>query len=225
MVLISIPIVFTRYWPRAARPYLPLYWFVALTINLPAFFTYMLVMGQFSPVGMTSQLAALYLILMVFDYRASVASFILGVSLAVACVWFVGPPTIPFVDVVEMTPVWFFMLLTGSLFNISGTIEYQARLNSVIATTATIAHELRTPLSTIRVAAMGSSRNLPILVDAYRAARKAGLDVPLLQPGAVRAIGRFSHATLQKEVDPRTAVTIDMLLASARAGSCPRRWK
>jgi two-component system, CAI-1 autoinducer sensor kinase/phosphatase CqsS len=87
-------------------------------------------------------------------------------------------------------------------------------LMSPVAVAATVAHEMRTPLASIRMQADALSQFLPELHKGYELAVAHGLCEPAFHPAASRKLADLSHG-IRHQVDRSNAV-IDMMLASAR---------
>ncbi len=211
---IALPLLFVRRWPEPVRKWLPLYWYLAVIVDLPFFFAYMMLMNGLNTVWLMSHLAAVFIVLLMFDLKAAIISIASGTVLAIVA--FMLTPHVEFhaEQAQLMLPVWAFVLASGGIFNVTRSIEYQSRIDGLTATAATIAHELRTPLASIRLAAMGSLKHVDAMVDGYQKARAAGLDVQPVHRSAISAIGSGSRI-IQTEVN-HAFVTIEMLLAAAR---------
>lgn len=83
-----------------------------------------------------------------------------------------------------------------------------------LAVAATVAHEVRTPLVSIRMQAKGMDKYLPALMHGYQLAVEHGLCEPTIQPVAMKRLSTFGSAITQ-EID-RTNTALDMLLASIK---------
>lgn len=92
-------------------------------------------------------------------------------------------------------------------------LEEQEETTKLLA--ASIAHELRTPLRAIESGAHGIEKFLPILLEGYKKAKDAGLEVPFIAPLHIKSLAKIAHNT---EVETRAAFSvIDMLLVNANA--------
>jgi hypothetical protein len=87
-------------------------------------------------------------------------------------------------------------------------------LMSPVAVAATVAHEMRTPLASIRMQADALAHFLPDLHRGYELAVAHGLCEPAFHPEASRKLADLSRG-IRHQVDRSNAV-IDMMLASAR---------
>lgn len=87
-------------------------------------------------------------------------------------------------------------------------------LMSPVSVAAAIAHEMRTPLATIRLQAESLTMYLPELQKGYRLAVEHGLCEATLPPTANRRVSELT-ASILHQVDRSNAV-IDMMLASVR---------
>lgn len=87
-------------------------------------------------------------------------------------------------------------------------------LMSPVAVAATVAHEMRTPLASIRMQADMLAQYLPALHKGYQLAVDHGLCEPALHSAASKKLADLSRA-IRHQVDRSNAV-IDMMLASAR---------
>lgn len=83
-----------------------------------------------------------------------------------------------------------------------------------MAVATTVGHEMRTPLTSIRLLAKGVDQYLPTLLEGYRLAVEHGLLYPSIRPEGVKQLSKITNAITQ-EVD-RTTVVIDMMLASIK---------
>ncbi|WEF32441.1 sensor histidine kinase [Pseudoduganella chitinolytica] len=115
---------------------------------------------------------------------------------------------------VELYPPGVIFIAT-SLGLIAQAMVRHNLLADPIATAASIAHEVRTPLATIRSQSRVLARSLPELIAGYKRSEAPGLNAQQLE-----YLGEIAQH-IEAEVS-RSNFIVDMLLASARAGSLQR---
>lgn len=203
--------VFIPYWPRVMRPYLAIYWFITFLYALPFFFTFMLLMNQGNIVWAMSTMAGLtLLILIAHDWVLVILMFILG-SVAALIAYYVANGSIATADqYLVQLPIYFFLVVAGSVFNYKSIRLKQEKLK-VLATVGTdIAHELRTPLLTIKTNVDGMGKYMPVLFKSHQLAKQQGLEIEDIGANKLRALeGSVSRA--QSELEKANTI-IDMLL-------------
>jgi len=217
-MFLCLPLVLYAQWPRALKRHLPTYWNLCL-LYVSFFFTFMLFKNEFNQVWSMSILVSVFIMmLLASNWKNFVAIILLG-SIAAWIVFAIEQGGFVLPDgFLEYLAILLFTMFVGSLFNYS---SYNARirvekLETLVSTSGNIAHELRTPLLSIKSDGAGLHAYLPLLLDAYQIAREHGLSVPLI---------RKEHKTklidlpkrISREVDYANTV-IDMLLVSSDRG-------
>jgi two-component system CAI-1 autoinducer sensor kinase/phosphatase CqsS len=107
------------------------------------------------------------------------------------------------------------LFIAASLGLIAQAMVRHNLLADPLATAASIAHEVRTPLATIRSQSRVLARNLPELIAGYRRSQAPGLSNDQLD-----YLGEIARH-IEAEVS-RSNFIVDMLLASARIGNLER---
>jgi two-component system CAI-1 autoinducer sensor kinase/phosphatase CqsS len=107
------------------------------------------------------------------------------------------------------------LFIAASLGLIAQAMVRHNLLADPLATAASIAHEVRTPLATIRSQSRVLARNLPELIAGYRRSQTSGLNDDQL--AYLSEIAQHIEAEVS-----RSNFIVDMLLASARIGSLER---
>jgi len=94
--------------------------------------------------------------------------------------------------------------------------QIKSRVEGMTLVTASIAHEMRTPLAAIRGLVDGASTYFPTLIEAYQLARAHALNVPAIQEESVEMLtDSLQHIDrLVKQAN----MVIDMLLMNITAG-------
>jgi two-component system CAI-1 autoinducer sensor kinase/phosphatase CqsS len=208
-----IPLALLPWWPRRFRAWLPSYWYAVMTVNMSFFEAYMALRNGTSAWTMT-HLAVVMMLMMLFDVASFVLVFVTGNILGVVA-WMIFPHAPLNTEVfLEYIPLLFFALVGGAVCTVSSSMAEQARLDALTAASNNIAHELRTPLGALRIAAQGVRRFLPDLVRSHRLAEGARLPVTEIRDIHLNALDR-SIDVMEREVTYANTV-IDMLLLAAR---------
>jgi signal transduction histidine kinase len=216
-----IPILFSKYWPEPARRYLAHYWYFSLLYALPFFFTFMLLKNNGSAVWVQSTLVAVFVMILLLDWLTLVVHFILGIGLAALAYAATTDPQLAASSQSGYFTIFLFAIVIGAISNYDSERIRIEQERAMLATAGSIAHELRTPLLSIRSGAAGLANYLPTLVHGYRLAREYQLPVPAI---------RLAHLDAMKGVLERIEVEashsntmIDMLLVNARLSSAARQ--
>lgn len=209
-----LPLAFVRRWPRRLKPWLPLYWYATITYALAFFFTYMTLRNGASAPWLMSHLAAVFLILLLFDVAGFVVTSLVGTALALLALALTSHPPLNESNLLVYIPVLLFAVVCGGVSSLSHQMTQQARVDALTASSNNIAHELRTPLASVRVAAQAVRRYLPILLETHRLAREANLAVPELRLAHLQGLEKGLD-TMEREVT-HANTAIDMLLVASR---------
>ena len=209
-----MPVMLAKYWPERLRPYLPAYWYFAVLFALPFFFTFMLLKNEGNTVWLMSALAAVFLMVLLLDWLNLFLQSVMGTGLAwLAYTLTTDHPHLAYAGL-EHVPIYLFIIVIGAVANYSSEVVKRERMRAMLATASTVAHELRTPLLSIRAGAAGLKHHLPVLLDAYRTAREAGLPVVPLREIHLESM-RGVLERFEWEVNASNTA-IDMLLANSR---------
>ena len=174
-LICSVSCIFLLPWPSLGRRlnnYYPVYVYTVSMLNIPAFFTFMLLMNESNVVWMSSALIALFILPLFFDWRNQLVMIVIGVSVGVLGFELSHPDPVYPNQFWMYMPVFFFALLCGIAFNFSDEMLMEQRRKSMMSISANMAHEMRTPLLTVRSAAEGMRFYWPLLTQAYRQLEK-----------------------------------------------------
>jgi two-component system CAI-1 autoinducer sensor kinase/phosphatase CqsS len=210
---VAAPLLVTRYWPAWLRAYLPLYWYTVLTLCLPFFFTFMLLQNEVNTVWSMATVTAVLLVILVIDTVSAIVMVLIGTAAAFAVYALVSGNPIPWADYMSLTPVYAFAVVTGAFFNLTNEREKRAKTLTARALGGHVAHELGNPLQTISFGARQVKEYVPGLVDTYRAAKRAGLEVPPIAENHLRFLSDAGGIT-EVEVS-YSLMVIDMMLKKA----------
>lgn len=181
---LCIGLLANKYWPEKAKQYLSVYWYITLTYCLPFFFTFMLIRNDFSSMWFANSILVFYFLILLVDFKSFVVLFLIGTGLGVSLAYVLPHPSTQPSQAID----YFGIIITYLVsFIIGGTFAHnrekieQAKLQTMKALGATVAHELRTPLVAIKFGISGVKEYFPSLVNAYLMAKKNQLEVAPIQ--------------------------------------------
>lgn len=209
-----VPILYSSRWPEHWKRFLPHYWYISLLYSLPFFFTYMLLKNNGTDIWIGSALVAVFVMILLLDWITLIAHFVLGVGLAIATYAITNDFSLLSFNYHEYIAIAIFAVVIGAVSNYDSERIRIEQERAMLATAGSIAHELRTPLISIRSGAAGLNKYLPTLLDAYQQAREHQLPVANIRTAHLDALkGVLDRIDL--EVYHSNAV-IDMLLVNVR---------
>ncbi|HEX4985303.1 MAG TPA: HAMP domain-containing sensor histidine kinase [Burkholderiales bacterium] len=213
--VLFVPIIFAKLWPAALKRFFPLYWYVTLLLALPFFFTFMLLMNGGSTVWLLSELVALFVMILLLDWMNLLVHITVGVTGAVVAYHFArDTPAAVSLESLEYVPIYMFALVMGIIGNYTAEKMRAERRAAMLSTAGMVAHELRTPLLSVKSGASGLRHYLPDLLAAYRkAAEHELLDRPIRTSHFEAMDGVLDR--IETEAD-RSNTVIDMLLYTVR---------
>jgi len=219
---IFIPIVLAKLWPKALARFFPLYWYLALLFALPFFFTFMLLRNDGSTVWLMSTLVGLFVMILLLDWLNLLIHIAVGVACAVLANYLTAdhPVTFSF-EALEYVPIFLFAIVMGLIVNYTAEKTRAERRQAMLATAGMVAHELRTPLLSIKMGAAGLRQYLPVLLDAYRLAQDQKLVSGSIRGSHLDSMGGVLDR-IETEAD-RSNTVIDMLLYTVRGLGMERR--
>lgn len=165
--LLSFPLIFTEYWPKKLKKYLNLYWFLTLLYCLPVFGVYNLLKNQLSNEWILNFSVGLFILFLIVDYVLFIILYVLGIVLGYLIFILTGQELVlQQGSSVDFIYVYTAMTIIGCIFSRNKEMLEHERLQTLKAIAGTVAHEMRTPLLTIRTRAS----SLPKLTKAYKIA-------------------------------------------------------
>ena len=207
------------HWPNKFRKWLPLYWYFTLLYTLPFLTSYLLFYNQGSTNWLMNMVLALFLLVLLVDWISFVVLLSLGVSLALVFYRVVNGSIFILEDMNNLYLafyMYFFAILIGLIFSRNkAKIDFE-RLLAMQGLSASIAHEIRTPLSSIRMNTKLINMYLPKLLKFYEK-HKGEWDGSgeLIKPDHKAKLKNVSldlEATVQKSF-----LIVEMLLANIKA--------
>ena len=208
--VLCLLLMLKKYWPPAARRFLSLYWYVTAMYCLPFFFSYMVLMNNWSDVWVLSLLCAVFVMVLLVDLFSLALLIILGTLIAWFVFWVFHPEVKPTLAYLKYLVIFAFAIVAGIIFNYKTNMLKREKLVAMSLISGSIAHELRTPLLGIKSGSVGIKRYLPILFEAYNLAKEAGLPVTKIRTAHYDSL---QQALERIESETNNANTIiDMLL-------------
>lgn len=211
--LLCLPLIFIRQLPPSFEKILPWYWHIGLIYSLPFSATYLMLMNQASDVWLACEVIMIFLVIM-FAIDWLLIFLIIGIG-TISGYWFymivAENPEVPWGKLLEFSPLFFFALIGGGIFNLSFKegISNQKKLEGTAKLGSTVAHELRTPLASIRAINYGFNERLKDLVAKIRE-KNLGNEIEVYDMFEL-------SKDIEEEVSHSNAI-IDMMLVSVKGG-------
>ncbi len=223
----ALPLVFYERAVPQFRPWFHVYFVTAATYSLPLAFGLMLVLNAASaPAGSTIE------VLWILQYFVSLFLFIqlIHSGLLATLLWIasilIAFSSLMFLESINWSelrrvilyPVTGYLtaIFVGILTNRNVDYVNSEKLKAASAIGSNIAHELRTPLASIRALARAVGRHSQVLVDTYARAREAELHSGDLTQAQIDGL-REAMRSIEQEVAYSNTI-IDMLLLNTSDG-------
>lgn len=215
--ILSFLLVMKDFWPRKTLRYLPVYWHFTLIFCLPYFSISMCLFTSVSIEWLIDLVLTIFILGVLVDWKTYVSMIFAGGLLAILTFvifadW--SQFNIDYSNVPIMSYALVVSLAAGALFSRNKEGVLLEKLAAFKALGGTIAHEMRTPLSSIHVSASGLKDCLPALVDGYQQARAAGLKVPRISQLALESVANVPER--MRYICASSLNIIDMLLLQLR---------
>lgn len=207
-----VPLMFSPQWPEQFKRFLPAAWYLTLLYSLPFFFTYMMLKNGASPVWVESWLVAIFAMILLLDWFSLVLHFVVGAAVAWLAYVLTTDAPLAIASYGEHVLIALFAVIFGAASNFASARVRAGQERAMLATAGSVAHELRTPLISIKAGAGGLRNHLPPLLDAYALAKAQGLPVPVIREPHLEAL-RGVLERIEREADYSNAI-IDMLVAN-----------
>jgi signal transduction histidine kinase len=223
--LVSILCLFLalkNYWPKEIKRILPLYWYFTLFICLPFFSTFMFLKNHGSNAWVMNGMLVIFLLILLVDWVSFLWLLLFGISIGWICY------IISFGQVHLAVNVLFGIISSYILAAIIGAffsrrkenLQLKRKLQVMESISASMAHELRTPLRTISSSTKGMKKYFPVLLQGYQIAEKHSLLTKHIDPLHYEAL-RTSCDDIEAEVEAAFTV-INMLLINVREPSADK---
>lgn len=210
---ISFVLIMKEFWPKQYLKFLPLYWHITLIVCLPYFAICMCLFSSCAVEWVIDLVLTNFILGLLVDWKTYMVSITLSVLFGVISFLFFGDlnqfdpnlgnyPVMVYAIIVSM--------IVGAIFSRNKEMVLLEKLSTFKALGGTIAHEMRTPLSSIQISAGGLNQYLPALVDGYQKAHDAGLEVSKISRMALESVANAPER--MRYTCASTLNIIDMLL-------------
>lgn len=221
--VVALPLILYDRLPGWARDHFEWYWIAGVTYVLPFSFGLILTLNAAltepgavaSPIWVYQYLVALFLFLQLINNGPLSASLWIASALLILAIASAldSPNVVALQDAwLYPLPVYLTALVVGSIANRNLEVVKAEQLRAAAAIGTNIAHELRTPLASIRILARAMRRFLPVLTEAYQHALDNRIPIAPISDRQLKQLSRAPEA-IQAEVDYSNTI-IDMLLAN-----------
>lgn len=211
--LLGLGLILTPYWPVSIKRYLPWYWFITLVYTLSFFFAFSFLMNKASVISALFLLCSVFLLVLLVDLLSLVIILLLGWGVAVCLYFGLATPVYFGAEHVEMLLILLFVIIAGTTFNYKTALLQQQRLAGMAAAAGMIAHELRTPLLSIKSGAQALAKHAPQLIKGYQQAKEQGLIDRAIKDRRLDQMEQVSSRIIS-EINYANTI-IDMLLVNA----------
>ncbi len=210
--LFCLGLALSSYWPERLKTYLPMFWYTAVIYCLPFFGTYMFIKNHGSMVWQTNVMLVLFWLILSVDWVSFV--IVLPIGALLAAIYYQLTMGSIFIFDNHIAPTlanYAWAVVISAVFSRNREyLQLKKQLKALKALGASIAHELRTPLSTINAGAQGAADIIPKLVSSHQLAQQSNLPVPTIRPSRISTL---SNTLVDIQAETRHAHTIiDMLL-------------
>ncbi len=211
-------LIIKDYWIKSLADYLPLYWHFTLLYCLPFLTTFMLFDSRGNSFWLLNAILALLLLAVLVDWRSFIVILMLGVLSGYALFAAMGEFekfSLSTETVYWTTYMCFFSVIIGILFSRRNEKIASEKLNAYKDASTSIAHEMRTPLSSMYISAQGMQDFLPRLLEAYNIAEKNGLKIPRVEKQKLELLREFPSHLIS--ISRRSLSIIDIFLTKFSA--------
>lgn len=142
-----------RFWPTRYLKWLPFIWYLTLLFCLPFFFTYLTLLNQGATLWLMNCMSATFFLFLVTSALDSLILLVLGSSFAYFAYVYGADKVIKYVpgdvSVFGLGITFTAAIIIGALFARDREIIHTAKISGMRLLAGSLAHDLRTPLSSI----------------------------------------------------------------------------
>lgn len=212
-LLLAFFLIIKEFWPKSLVKYFPLYWHASLFFCLPFTSMSICLFSSFSLEWTIDVILTVFILGALVDWVTYISMLVISFVLSFLMFFAFGESAIIYIDFSSIPMLIYAMMvaiLVGAIFSRSKERVLMEKLSTIKALSATIAHEMRTPLSSINAFADGFKKCLPILLQSYEICVKKGFVEPGISKMALKSVnsspGRLNY------ICKSSLKTIDMIL-------------
>jgi two-component system, CAI-1 autoinducer sensor kinase/phosphatase CqsS len=220
---LCLMLALSDYWPASLRHLKVGISYVTFVYCLPFFFSYMMLMNEGSTVWLLSMLAALMYLVFLIDATNVVPATVIGTAIGLIAYLSTAVKPIFAAPLYTAIPILLFTFM-GMLLLSQGTdriVDEKLKAASTLA--GYIAHEMRTPLASIRLNAQTVEGMVAVLSDAYVFARSNGFEGPPIRPEKIQLL-KLSCDHIVNQSNSANAVIDALLMNLSETGRTPGTW-
>jgi signal transduction histidine kinase len=175
--ILVMPLIFNTYWPSSIKHLKFWYWYFVLIYTLPFFFSFMLLMNPASNIWHINGIICFVILALFVDWVSFLLLLTLGVVGGVLLYAYSKTDSGPFIPISLRPALYSYLgpIIYIILFSRKKEKIQQEKIHTMKMLAGSIAHELRTPLSSMMMGAKAMGRLFPLYQDAYKKAKKAKL--------------------------------------------------
>jgi two-component system, CAI-1 autoinducer sensor kinase/phosphatase CqsS len=220
---LCLVLALSDYWPDLFRRFKTWMSYLTFVYCLPFFFSFMMLMNEGSTVWLLSMIAALMYLVFLMDASNIIPATVLGTALgSIAYLKTAENPV--FADPLNTAiPIFLFTFTGMLLLSQSNNRIVDEKLKAASTLAGYIAHEMRTPLASIRLNAQTIEGMVVLLSEAYVFARKNGFDGPLIRPEKIEFL-KLSCDHIVSQSNSANAVIDALLMNLSETSSSAGAW-
>lgn len=159
-------LLFIDGWPEKLKRYIPVYWYLTILYCFPIFGTYMFCEHHTSHTWHTNVLLGIFWLVLVADWLTYIVILPIGIVIGWVLYYLVnGFIQINMDNIGGSLINYGWAVVIATVFTRNKEIFQEERLNSMKMLAGTIAHEMRTPLSTMSMIGMGLRNSITDLFE------------------------------------------------------------
>lgn len=177
ITLLCIPLALAKYWPQKLKVHQPVYWYCVIWFSIPFFGVFMLLRNHLSPAWLMNEMLGLFLFILLVDWLSFIVILFTG-AVAAAIVFKLSSAghTISFESVILAVYMYLLVVIIGIVFSRNKENSMlRKQIETARLVSSCVAHELRSPLASIRAGLEMIHGILPALSAGYRVAASHSL--------------------------------------------------